>query len=495
MSTRTRIKNSGLRGLGIRMAGVFVSVAMMPAVAAAQDLGIKAPAQDKPIAITNAVVHTISGQTIQSGYVIFDKGKIIGVGENSALPRLTSDVQMIDAAGKHIYPGMIAPYTQLGLTEIATIRASNDMSEVGSNGVSPEVLGAVGVNPDSTLIPVTRSNGILAAGIFPTGGTISGRASVLVMDGWTYEDMTVKPDAGLIVNWPMSRPITAWWMDTPEEEQLKNIRQNMQRIEDTFSLAQAYRLARRADPATPIDLRWDAMMNVFPPQSQDAGAGAEASGGLAGAAIRGAADGAVVGAIVGATAQSSVFIMAQDYDQITSAVEFCNRMDLRCVIVGGRESPQAADILKRHNVPVILIGTHVMPRRDDSAFDEPFTVPMKLEKAGVKWCLANGDDTPHERNLPYSAGRAVAYGLDVDAAIRALTLSAAEILGVADSLGSIDPGKSATLIVTDGNPLELTTKLDMAFVHGKRIDLSNKHTELDKKYREKYRQQRAAEKR
>lgn len=443
---------------------------------------MKAPAQEKPVAITGAVVHTVSGKTIESGYVIFDQGKITGVGEAAALPRLTSDVQIIDGSGKHVFPGMIAAYSQLGLTEIATVRASNDMSEVGSGGVSPEVRAAVGVNPDSTLIPVTRSNGILAAGVFPTGGTIPGRASVLVLDGWTWEDMTVKDDAGVIVNWPMSRPISAWWMQTSDEEQLKNIRQNMQRIEDTFTMARAYARAKApTDAAAPTDLRWEAMRNVFPPAAAD---GREAPGGPDKQSFPQVPD-----------PRSPVFIMAQDYDQITSAVEFCNRMGLRGVIVGGRESVQAADLLKRHNVPVILTGVHTMPRRDDAAFDEPFTIPAKLEAAGVKWCLASGEETPHERNLPYNAGRAVGYGLDMDAAIRSVTLSAAEILGAAESLGSIDPGKSATLIVTDGNPLELTTRIDMAFIQGKRIDLSNKQTELEKKYREKYRQQRSAERR
>jgi hypothetical protein len=186
--------------------------------------------------------------------------------------------------------------------------------------------------------------------------------------------------------------------------------------------------------------------------------------------------------------RTPVFVMAQDYDQITSAIEFCNRLSLRCVIVGGRDAPKCADLLKRHQIPVILLGVHRMPERDDSAFDEPFTVAVKLQNAGVKWCMASGEETAHERNLPYNVARAVGYGLDVEAAIRSVTLSSAEILGVAESLGSIEVGKSATLIITDGNPLEVTTRIDSAFVHGKKINLTNKQTELEKKYREKYRQ-------
>lgn len=427
----------------------------------AQDLTMKAAPQSRPIAIVNAHVHTVSGATFPSGYVIFNQGKITAVGDAAALPRLTADVEVIDAAGKDVYPGLIGAYTQLGLTEIGAVRASQDTSEVGSDGIMPEVRACVAVNPDSTLIPVTRTNGVLAVGVFPTGGTIPGRASVIVMDGWTSEQMTVKDAAGVVVDWPMSRPISAWWMDTPEEEQLRNIRRGFSRIEEAFNTARAYAHNRDADPSAPADLRWEAMRPVFAASTPNAGP----------------------------DARLPVFVMAQDYDQITSAVAFCNRNGLRCVIVGGREAPQCAELLKKSNIPVIVIGVHNMPRRDDSAFDEPFTLPLRLEQAGIQWCLASGEETPHERNLPYNAGRAIAYGLDPDVAIRSVTLSPAQILGVGDSLGSIDAGKSATLIVTDGNPLELTTRVEIAFIHGKRIDLSNKQTELNKKYREKYRQE------
>src|SRR5688572_10939446 len=282
-----------------RMLALFASVGVcLPALA--QDLGIKAAPQAKTIAITNAAIHTISGATIPSGYIIFDHGKITAIGEAAALPRVTADVEIIDATGKHVYPGLIGAYTQLGITEIGAIRQSHDMSEVGTDGVMPEVRAAVAVNPDSTLIPVTRSNGVLAVGVFPTGGTIPGRASVMVLDGWTWEQMTVEPAAGLVVNWPMSRPISAWWMDTSEDEQLKNIRRGLTRIEDTFATAKAYDRNRRADASAPMDLRWEAMAGVFPQ--------ADTSGG--------------VQTVTGTRKQLPVYIMAQDYDQITSAVAF-----------------------------------------------------------------------------------------------------------------------------------------------------------------------------
>jgi imidazolonepropionase-like amidohydrolase len=452
------------RTLRVPLASAALALGTLGATqrALAQDLVVKAPAQTSPIALTGATIHPVSGPAIANGYVLFNEGRIVGVGET--LPRLDKSIKVVDAKGRHIYPGLVGAYAQTGLVEIGMVRASNDTAEVGSNGITPEVRACVAVNPDSTLIPVTRSNGVLSIGVYPAGGVIPGRVSVISLDGWTWESMTVKDVAGLAVNWPQSRPITAWWMDRSEEDQLKDIRQSMLRIEEAFASAAAYAGARTADPATPIDVRWESMRSTLPATAKD-GAGAPSA------------------------SQLPVFIAAQDYDQITSAVEFAAKQGLRCVIVGGRDAPLCADLLKRHNVGVIVQGTLRMPRRDDSPYDEAYTLPMRLEEAGVKWCLASGQETAHERNLPYSAAMAAAYGLGVDAAIRSITLSAAELLGVADQLGSIEPGKRATLLVTDGSPLELTTKIEAAYIDGKLIDLSNKQTELEKKYREKYRQQ------
>src|SRR5204863_3352767 len=174
--------------------------------ARAQDLVIKAPAQSSPVAITGATIHPVSGPAINGGYILFNEGRIVGLGD--ALPRLDKGVKVIDAKGKHVYPGLIGAYAQTGLVEIGMVKASTDTSEVGSGGITPEVRACVAVNPDSTIIPVTRSNGVLSIAVFPTGGVVPGRASVISLDGWTWEDMTVSDVVGLNVNWPMSRTIT-----------------------------------------------------------------------------------------------------------------------------------------------------------------------------------------------------------------------------------------------------------------------------------------------
>lgn len=433
-------------------------LSLAASTALAQDLGVKAPPQSKPILITGATVHPISKPAIENGVVHFADGKLAFVGSKAEWEEHIKNIRLvapetIDASGKHVYPGLIGAQTQLGLTEISAVRAMQDTNEAGS--VTPEARAIVAVNPDSTLIPVTRSNGELIAAVFPSGGTIPGRVGVMRLDGWTWEEMAIKPDAGLVVEWPMMRTVTAWWNPTPEEEQLKNIRQNLHVIDKAFATARSYAAARAADPTTPIDLRWEAMIPTLP-----------------------------------AAAQTPLFISANAMDQITAAVSWAAPLGLKVVIVGGTEAPMCADLLKTHNVPVIVMGTHNFPRRDDGDFDEAFTLPARLEAAGVRWCLASGEETAHERNLPYNAGRAVAYGLSRDAALRSITLSSAEILGIADQYGSLDAGKSATLIFTDGDPLEVTSHVSAAFIDGRTIDLSNKQTILAEKYRQKYKQSR-----
>lgn len=424
---------------------------LLATTARAQDLGMKSEPQRRVVAIVGATVHPVSGPAIENGVVVFSDGKLTRIAA-SGTP--VDDVEVIRADGKHIYPGLIGAVTQLGLSEFRSVRSMRDIEEVGN--VTPEVRPVIAVNPDSTLIPVTRSAGVLTAGLMPGGGLVPGKVSVIRLDGWTTEDMTVEADAGLVVNWPAMRTFTASWMSRPEDEQWREIRRRLSTLDEVFEMATSYARARSADPGTGVDVRWEAMRGVF------------------------AAEG-------GAGPQRPVFIQAQDYDQIRAAVVWAKGKGLRPVIVGGREAPLCAELLKAENVPVIVQGTHSMPRRADSDYDEPFRLPARLEAAGVKWCMASGQDTAHERNLPNQVATAVAYGLDHEAGLRSITLSAAEVLGIADRLGSLEEGKSATLIVTDGDVLEVMTRVEMAWIDGRRIDLSNKQTQLAEKYREKYR--------
>lgn len=434
--------------------------------ASAQDLGIKAPPQREAITIINATLHRVSGPVIQKGWLTMVRGQIAGLGAGAPATKTTGTT--IDAAGKHVYPGMIASDTQLGLAEMASVRASNDFNEVGD--VTPETRAGVAVNPDSTLIPVTRSNGVLLAAVVPDGGRIPGRVSIMKLDGWTWEEMTQKADAGLAISWPQARPINAFFITATDTEQMDEIRKGLAAVDEVFKSAEAYRLSRKADPNTPIDLRLDAMQGVLPPLEGNGTADPSANG---------------------KHEQLPVFITAQDVDQITSAVTWANQRHVKMVLVGGRDAALCADLLKRHDIPVIISGTHAMPKRADSPYDDAFTLPARLHAAGVRFCIASADKTAHERNLPYNAATAVAYGLDHDVALRSVTLSAAEILGVAagpGGVGSLEATKAATLMITDGDPLEITTRIERAFIDGREIDLSNKQTKLAEKYRAKYEQ-------
>jgi imidazolonepropionase-like amidohydrolase len=452
---------------GVAAAMLLAPAALMPR-ATGQDLGIHAPAQDAPVVIVNATIHTMAApgsgngatRVIEKGFITFDQGKISKIGSMSDAPIFTASTVSIDAAGRHVYPGLISPYSQLGLVETAAVRASRDTSETG--GITPEARALSSVNPDSTFFPVTRLNGVMLGATFPSGGIISGRPGVIRMDGWTWEQMTVSPevggpDLGVFVQWPMMRVIKAWWMETSEEEQRKQIAENAGRVRKAFEVARGYAARREADPATAIDVRWEAMRGLF---------GGE-----------------------GVLAKQQTFVQAADYDQIAAAVELARDFKLRLVIVGGHDALLAKDLLKRENVPVILTCVMDLPRRDDAPYDDFFSLPGKLKEAGLLFAIASGDETAHERNLPYAAAMASAHGLAADDALRAITIDAAKILNIDARYGSLEVGKSATLILTTGSPLEVTTQTDAAFIDGRRITLTSKQTELAEKFREKYKQQ------
>ncbi|MHC4548265.1 MAG: amidohydrolase family protein [Planctomycetota bacterium] len=420
---------------------------LLVAAAAAQDLTHKAPPQIGPVAILNATIHPVSGPPIEDGYVLFHEGRILDLGKMPFEP----ETARIDAKGKHVYPGFISAFTNLGLTEIGAVRASRDFDEVGD--LTPEVRAAVAVNPDSTLIPVARTNGVLTFLTFPGGGVLPGRASLMRVDGWTWEEMALRADAGLVVNWPRTRPAYVPWQEgrRAEEDREKRVRERLRRIEEAFGRARGYVDARQAGDGLSVDIRWEAM--------------------------RPALEG-----------RRPVFFLAQEYDAIVSAVHFAARYGLKAILVGGHDAWLCADLLKEHDVGVIVRSLHRFPKRSDSDYDESYRLPAKLEKMGVRWCLASGQPASNERNLPYAAARAAAYGLDRDVALKSITLHAARILGIADTHGSLEVRKSATLFIADGDPLEVTTNIEMAFVDGRRIDLSNKQAKLYEKYREKYRQ-------
>lgn len=391
-------------------------------------------AQEKPVALVNAVIHPVTSPIVE-GTLLFRDGKVSALGKKVRVP---DDAVIIDLRGRHVYPGMVEAHSQLGLKEISAVRASRDDRETGS--LNPNVQANVAVNPDSEAIPVTRANGILTTLSAPSGGRISGFGSVMNLDGWTYEDMTVRARAALIVDWP-SPPSSG------ESPGLKILRR-------VFTEARAYRRARSVPNSTQRhDIRYEAMFDVL--------------------------DGSV-----------PVMALAHDVREIQAAVSFSVEQNIRLIIFGGHDAVLCSALLKEHDIPVVVDSVHRTPRRRYEAYDYAYTLPDRLRRAGIRFCISGSEtnSTWNARNLPYHAAMAVAHGLPMEDAIRAVTISPAEIMGVADQVGSLEPGKDATLIVTDGNPLEITSHVRRAWIRGRPVQLTSRHTRLNDKYRQKYRQ-------
>jgi imidazolonepropionase-like amidohydrolase len=449
MNTTLLLSSRTLRGLIVAFGLVSVTTSAFSGIGQ-----MPAKPQEKPIAIINATIHPVSSPLIESGTILFDKGKIVAVGKDIALPQGT---EVIDGSGKHIYPGLMSPDTYIGLMEIGAVRATRDFAETGQ--INPNVRAEVAVNPESEIIPVTRANGITTFVTAPRGGIISGLSAVMMSDGWTWEEMTLKAPAGLCVQWPAMTLRRGWWVTQSEEEQKKERDKALKELADAFRDARAYMNAKKAEqhkgiPYHNVDLRWEAMIPVL--------------------------EGKV-----------PVVVTATEVQQIQAAVAWAQQEGLKLIIRGGHDAWRVTDLLKKYDVPVLAGAVHRLPSRRFEKYDEPFTLPKKLFEAGIRFAIITEDEAPHERNLPYQAAQAAAYGLPKDEALKAITLYPAQIFGVADRIGSLEVGKDATLLVTTGDPLEIVTKVEMEFIQGRKVDLSSKHTILYEKYKEKYRRRAA----
>jgi imidazolonepropionase-like amidohydrolase len=409
---------------------------------------IPAPPQAKAIALKGATIHPVTGPDIASGTIVFENGKITAIGAEVAIPE---GAEVIDATGKHVYPGLINAHTVLGLVEIGAVRATVDVAESGA--INPNVRSITSVNPDSELIPVARSNGILTALSVPEGGLISGQSAVLRLDGWTPEEMTVRTPTAMHLRWPNLTIDRKPRASKSVRNQQKEIDKAQKQIRDAFQVARSYWQARKnPSPDFKSDLRWEAMMPIF--------------------------DGKL-----------PLFVHAGTLAQIEAALAWAKEAQLKIVLVGGNDAWRLAPQLKESDTAVILGPTTTLPPRRDDAYDSNWSNAAKLHEAGVRFCIASdgrGAET-NERNVGYEAGMAAAYGLPKEEALKAVTLYPAQILGIADRVGTLEAGKAATLIVTTGDPLDLPTQVEVAFIDGRKIDLSNRQTRLRDKYREKYR--------
>jgi imidazolonepropionase-like amidohydrolase len=427
MSIRTKFQRAAILALAL--------AATMVHAAAAETL-----------ALTGATVHPVSGPSIANATVIVTDGKIIAVGAGVTVP---AGAKVVSCAGKHVYPGLIAPFTVLGLIEVSSVLGTNDQNETGN--VNPNIRAEVQINPDSELLPVTRANGITSALIVPRGGAISGTSALIHLDGWTQEDMTVARPVGLHINWPSLSINRAWWETRSEEDQRKAREEAVHAIREAFDDARAYWKARAAEgkagvPRHDRDVKWDAM----------------------GRALRG---------------EIPVMFHANALNQIRSVLRFIDEQQLtRVILVGGADAWRIADELKARDIAVITGASLALPNRGYEAYDTGMALAARLQAAGVRFCISDGGGSTNARNLGQHAAMAAAFGLPRDEALKSVTLYAAQILGVGDRLGSIEPGKIADLIVTDGDPLEITTQVEQVYINGRAVSMESRHTRLFSKY-------------
>lgn len=405
----------------------------------AQEGVYPAPAQEKAVYLTNAVIHTGNGQVIENGTLAFAQGKITAVG-NVAVP--TGDVTVLDLKGQHIYPGIIAPETSLGLTEVASVRATNDFQEVGE--INPSVRSIVSYNTDSKVINTLRSNGILLAGVTPDGGLLSGTSSVVQLDAWNWEDAAYKTDNAQHFNMPGLLPVAN--NPTGSSNRIKAAMERIEQVRSFFREAKAY---LQEDKHTSTNLKFEALRPLF-------------------------------------SKEQKLFVHCNLVKEMLLAADFAREFNIDVVIVGGADAWRIADQLQQNKIAVVLAQPHSLPMMQDDDVDQPYKTAAQLQQAGVLFCLSN-EGFWQQRNLMFEAGTASAYGMTKEDALRAVTLNAAKILGIDKTTGSLEIGKDANIVVSTGDIMDMKSSIiTHAFIQGRTISLDNKQKQLYERYKYKY---------
>ena len=410
-----------------------------------------APAQSKLTYVLGAKLHLGNGTVIENGYMIFDKGKITGIGDATVVRLDMSKGELIEANGKHVYHGIIAPVTNLGLAEFESVKASLDFSEIGN--LNPHIRSIIAYNTDSKVPATLRSNGVLMAQVTPQGGVVSGSSSVVQLDAWNWEDAAIKKDDAMHMSWPVTPKIRLGFGNrTPalSPELLKERTQNsINELDQLFSEAKAY--AETAKPAV-INARLAAMKNLF-------------NGG------------------------QKLFINVDGEKDIIAAVNFAKKYQIIPVIVGGDEAYLAVDFLKQNNVSIVVKQPHALPNATDDDVNMPYKNAAVLVNAGLNVVISI-DGYWQQRNLPFMAGTVAAWGLDPEKALQTITLNTAKVLGIEKTTGSLEMGKDATFFISSGDALDMrSNRVEKAFIQGRDINLDNLHKQLDKKFSDKYNSQ------
>ncbi|MFN4285797.1 MAG: amidohydrolase family protein [Lacibacter sp.] len=427
----------------------FLTLTFLFGAAVAQETVYPAPAYNGLLFIKNGTVHVGNGQVLPNTTIKVQNGKIVEIGTNITIP--AGDVKVFDATGKHVYPGLILSNAQLGLVEVNSVRATIDHTELGT--INPSIRSIVAYNTDSKVINTLRTNGILLANIVPQGGLISGSSSVVQLDAWNWEDALYAADGHMHFNMPslVARPNRfAQFFGTDSRQPGDVVRQALDRIEEVkqfFREAKAYLAAGVPDQT---NLKFEATRRLF-------------------------------------SREQKLFIHCNLVKEMLVAIDFIKEFGFDVVLVGASESWQIPDLLKQHNIPVILSQAHSLPTTLDDDVDLPYKTAALLHKAGVLVAINDEDGQTRGMNLPFNAGTAAAYGMGKEAALSAITLNAAKILGIDKTTGSIEVGKDANIIVSNGDILDMRSNvLTHAFIQGRQIALESKHTQLYERYKKKY---------
>ncbi len=402
-----------------------------------------APKQSKTIAIIGATAHIGNGQVIENSILVFENGKITLISKNNTTNNdFKGDV--IQAKGKHIYPGFIALNSTLGLVEIDAVKATLDLNEIGT--FNPHIRSIIAYNTESKITETVRANGVLLGQITPRGGFISGTSSMVQFDAWDYEDAIVKKDDGIHLNWPSSFKRTGWWA------QPGSLKENKNYIKQTQSIARFFK-ATKLNNSNATNLKYNAMKGLY-------------------------------------TGNKTLFIHVNGEKEIIDVISFTTKHAInKVVLVGAFQSFKLTDLLNKNNIAVILKRVHSLPTTEDQDIKLPFKTAKLLSDAGIVVALdPSGDmERMNTRNLPFYAGTAVAYGLDYEKAIAMLTLNAAKIVGIDKQSGSLEVGKDATLFISTGDALDMrTNNVERAFINGRNISLDTHQKQLYRKFSAKF---------
>ncbi|MBU2945598.1 amidohydrolase family protein [Zobellia uliginosa] len=413
--------------------------------------GLNIRAQQTPAAkqaeafvIEGATAHLGNGKVIENSLIMFEDGKLTFVG--SAMTKIARKGMKIKGEGKHVYPGFIAPSTSLGLIEVDAVRASKDQDEIGE--MIPHVRSLIAYNAESKVVESMRPNGVLLGQIAPIGGRISGTSSVVQFDAWNWEDAVVKQDDAIHLHWPTTFRKGKWWEGEGRGYQA-NKKYGDEVKETLIFLKNAAVYDSESEIKNPI---LSAMSGLY-------------------------------------TGKQKLFVYADGEKEIIDAISHIKDVGIKeVVLVGGNHAHKVASFLKTSGVPVLVGATHNLPVFDEDDYDLPYKLPKLLVDAGLLVGLQNSTASNFQiRNLPFYAGQTVSQGMEKERALELITGNTAKILGIDDMYGSLETGKSATLIISEGDALDMKgNKLTQAFIDGREISLETHQTELWKRYEGKY---------